>query len=116
MSPGKVALSVTMFGCLLLLGSSQTKVLAQSNDPPFLVCGARGWECSFIVWSGERQQGLRFSDTPICISVMSDQYLGFNWCSHAGPPGVSMPKWPECLSYPVIPEYRHGVIVRGRNE
>jgi hypothetical protein len=115
MSPGRVAPSVIMFGCLLLLGSSQTRVFAQSNNPPFLVCGARGWECSFILWNEHGSRGFVFG-YPNMHFVISDQYLGFNWCSHAGPPGVSMPKWPECLSYPIVPEYRHGVIVRGRNE
>jgi hypothetical protein len=115
--PRTIAFLVTVSGSLLFVpsGTYQSTSFAQQTNPPYLVCGgAADIECSYILWDANGSKG--FVVPPQTANYpISDQYLGFKFCMHAGHPHVSMPKWPECFGKPNTPENTNGTIGRGKN-
>jgi len=110
----RAILFVAVLGILTFLGGRKNAVQAQSNNPPFLVCGLPNSECSYILWNGGGSVGY-VVPYPNMHFPISDQYIGFNFCIHAARPRAPMPQWPGCLGKPETATDHSGVIKRGKN-
>ncbi len=73
---------LAQFLLFFAVASKGPSAFAQQNNPPYLVCGQAGYECSYILWDGHGSRGFVVEGYNMNFPI-SDQYLGFKFCMHA---------------------------------